>query len=59
MANGDSIKADDIKRKNVSDTVFETTLSIEHCRRILKSSNAHEVNFRETSGRAQRQRRNS
>lgn len=40
------VGVDELKRKEVSSFVFETTLSVDQCKRILDATAKHDVNFR-------------
>lgn len=48
---GPGMGVDDFKRKPVGDHVFETTLTVDQSKRILRATRRHDVNFRRmTSG---------
>jgi hypothetical protein len=46
---------DELKRKDVKDNVFETTLNVEQCRRIVAATRRHDINFRQISDSAKLQ----
>jgi hypothetical protein len=50
--NGKDIPAltlDELKRVDVAPNIFETTLNIEQCRRILRATERHDANFRKVA----------
>lgn len=46
IGDGPGIGVDQFKRKAVGDNVFESTLTIEQCKAIIRATRRHDVNFR-------------